>query len=143
MTEKIFATGQCLCGAVKYTVSAPPRIMSQCHCDDCRRATGTGHASNAFFKKNAVHITGVTNTYVSVADNGSSVTRYFCSVCGSLLFGALSKRKNLLAIAVGTLDDSSWFKPDAIVYCKRKPLWDCMDASIPAYAEMPPAISRN
>lgn len=138
MSETIFATGQCLCGQVNYTVTAEPRIMSQCHCDDCRRATGAGHASNAFFKQNAVHITGETNAYVSIADSGATVTRYFCPNCGSSLFGALSKRKNVLAVAVGTFDDSSWFKPSAIVYSKSRPLWDCMDQNIPTFAGMPP-----
>jgi len=138
MSEKYFATGQCLCAKVKYTISAAPRVMSQCHCDDCRRATGTGHASNAFFKQNDVHITGATSSYVSVADSGATVTRYFCPICGSLLFGALSGLKNILAVAVGSIDDSSWFKPTAIVYNKHKPPWDFMDESIPTYTAMPP-----
>lgn len=51
MTESYFATGRCLCGKVSYTISAAPRVMSQCHGDDCRKATGTGHASNAFLSK--------------------------------------------------------------------------------------------
>lgn len=138
MSENYFAKGQCLCGKVSYTISAAPRVMSQCHCDDCRKATGTGHASNAFFKESDVQIKGETSHYVSVADSGSSITRYFCPVCGSPLFGTLSGLKNVLAVAVGTLNDSSWFKPSAIVYNKRKPQWDFMDESIPAFEEMPP-----
>jgi len=143
MLEKYFATGQCLCGKISYTISAPPRVMSQCHCDDCRKATGTGHASNAFFKQQDVHINGEPSSYNSVADSGSIVTRYFFPVCGSLLFGALGGIKNVLAVAVGSLDDSSWFKPSAIVYNKRKPHWDFMDPNIPAYAEMPPPVVKK
>ncbi|NOQ16090.1 MAG: Gfa-like protein [Methyloprofundus sp.] len=143
MTEKNYATGQCLCGKINYTISAAPRIMSQCHCDDCRKATGTGHASNAFFKQNDVHISGETSSYVSVADSGSTITRYFCSTCGSLLFGSLSGIKNVIAVAVGTLDDSSWFKPSVIVYNKRKPQWDFMDKSIPTFEGMPPPVVKK
>ncbi len=143
MLESYFAAGQCLCGKVKYTISAAPRVMSQCHCDDCRKSTGTGHASNAFFKENDVHISGVTSSYVSAADSGSTITRYFCPKCGSHLFGTLSGVKNVIAVAVGTVDDSSWFKPSAIVYNKRKPLWDFMDKSIPTFEEMPPAAIKK
>ncbi|OQK17739.1 hypothetical protein AU255_07705 [Methyloprofundus sedimenti] len=143
MSEKYFATGQCLCGKISYTIFAPPRVMSQCHCDDCRKATGTGHASNAFFKQQDVQIIGEPRSYDSVADSGSIVTRYFCPVCGSLLFGALGGIKNVLAVAVGSLDDSSWFKPSVIVYNKRKPHWDFMDPDIPTYAEMPPSVVKK
>ena len=142
MSEENFATGQCLCGKVKYAISAPPRVMSQCHCDDCRKSTGTGHASNAFFKESDVHIIGETSRYDSIADSGATITRYFCPTCGSLLFGALSKLKNVLAVSVGTVDDNSWFKPGAIVYNKRKPQWDFMDESIPAFEAMPPAVKK-
>ncbi|GFO75292.1 hypothetical protein BPLS_P2419 [Bathymodiolus platifrons methanotrophic gill symbiont] len=107
MTEHNFASGQCLCGKVHYTISSDPRVMSQCHCDDCRRATGTGHASNAFFKKSDVHISGETSCYATIADSGSTITRYFCPACGSPLFGTLSRLENVLAVAVGSLDDSS------------------------------------
>ncbi len=142
MSEKYFATGQCLCGKVNYTISAAPRVMSQCHCNDCRRATGTGHASNAFFKQDDVHINGVTSSFESVADSGSTVTRYFCPTCGSLLFGVLSGVKNVIAVAVGTIDDSSWFQPSARVYHKRKPQWDFMDESIAVFEKMPPSVVR-
>ena len=51
MSEQYFATGQCLCGNVKYTISSAPIRMGQCHCDHCRRLSGTGHSSNAFFPR--------------------------------------------------------------------------------------------
>jgi len=43
-------------------------------------------------------------------------------------------------VSAGTLEESSWFKPDLIVYNKRKPVWDFMDESIPAFEEMPPVV---
>ena len=43
-----------------------------------------------------------------------------------------------MSVAVGCIDDHSWFKPQAIVYNKRKPIWDSMDANLPVFDEMPP-----
>ena len=51
MPDKPFATGQCQCGAVSFTIAAPPVTMGQCHCKDCQRVTGTGHISLARFKR--------------------------------------------------------------------------------------------
>jgi hypothetical protein len=36
-------SGGCLCGAVRYRVKAAPRVH-YCHCDMCRRATGSAFA---------------------------------------------------------------------------------------------------
>lgn len=143
MSESFFATGQCLCGNVKYTISSAPVRMGQCHCDDCRRSTGTGHSSNAFFEKDKVHIEGETSSYDSTTDTGSIITRYFCPNCGSRLFGTSNVVTNIISVSAGTLNDSSWFKPNAIAYNKRQPVWDIMDDSIPTYYEMPPAPTQK
>ena len=139
MSEKNFAVGHCLCEAVKYTISSEPVKMAQCHCDDCKKITGTGHASIAFFKEDNVDIKGETKSYASVTDSGSTITRSFCPTCGSRLFGINSASEKIIGVSVGTFEDSSWFKPELIVYNKRKSSWDFMDDSIPTFDGMPPS----
>ena len=39
-------TGSCLCGSVKYELEGKAERFYHCHCSRCRKATGTGHASN-------------------------------------------------------------------------------------------------
>ena len=56
MPDSTFATGGCACGAVTYTISGEPKTMVQCHCNDCKKATGTGHISLAFFTEDDVAI---------------------------------------------------------------------------------------
>ena len=58
MSDEPFAKGHCLCGAVNYTIQGNAIRMAQCHCKDCQRASGTGHMSLAFFKKDDVAIVG-------------------------------------------------------------------------------------
>lgn len=137
MSEKPFATGRCLCGKVSYSITSEPLRMAQCHCDYCQRSSGTGHMSLAFFPKDAIAINGETNSHTTDADSGDKVTRHFCPDCGSRLFGTNNVVTNLMGIAVGCIDDSSWFKPGAIVYNKRKPVWDFMDESLPTFEAMP------
>ena len=125
------ASGHCQCGAVTFTIEGAPERMAQCHCDDCRRSTGTGHGVQAFFKKSVVSISGATSTYQHLADSGNTRTRHFCPVCGSRLFSENSSAPDTIGIAVGAFDNSDWYKPDQIVWFAKRPVWDAVDPSIP------------
>ena len=46
--ENELLTGGCLCGAVTYEVRSPFLRFAHCHCSRCRKATGTGHATNLY-----------------------------------------------------------------------------------------------
>ena len=138
MSENQFASGKCLCGKVSYTINEEPLKMAQCHCLDCQRSSGTGHFSLAFFHLDKVAIEGEASSYTTKADSGAEITRHFCSECGCRLFGT-NNVNQLISISVGCIDDNSWFKPQAIVYNKRKPSWDYMDPSLPTFENMAPA----
>ena len=94
--------------------------------------------SIAFFPKDAITIKGETNSHTTDSDNEAEITRHFCPECGSRLFGTNNTMTSIMGIAVGCIDDNSWFKPGAIVYNKRKPDWDFMDESLPTFEAMPP-----
>ncbi len=123
-------TGHCHCGNVTYEVIAKPVAMRQCHCNACRRITGTGHNVQAFFKSDDVKITGKTSTHKSTSDSGNIRTRHFCPNCGSRLFAYNSKTPELVGISVGSFDDSDWFKPEVILYNSERPAWDIIDENI-------------
>ncbi len=56
MTQPI--TGRCLCGAIQYSSGAEPMMMGHCHCEDCRRSSGSGHTSHLALPETSVTITG-------------------------------------------------------------------------------------
>jgi hypothetical protein len=138
MTQIPFATGRCLCGAVTFTVKAAPVGTGQCHCKDCQRASGTGHMSLAFFKREDIEIRGETRSFAARADSGNTNTRHFCPACGGRLFGENSARAGLMGIAVGAIDDNSWYRPQRVVYVKDRPAWDVTDTGVPNFEMMPP-----
>jgi len=109
MSDEPFANGHCLCGAVSYTIHGKPIRMAQCHCKDCQRASGTGHMSLAFFKKDDVAISGKTTSYPSTADSGNINTR-----------------------------QNEWFSPQAVVYTKGRAAWDKTPENVPNFESMPP-----
>jgi len=138
MSNGNFATGHCLCGAVNFTIKSEPVAGGQCHCKDCQRASGAGHMSLAFFKADDIDVTGETASHAATADSGNTNTRHFCPQCGGRLFGENSARPGLMAVAVGAIDDNSWFKADRVVYVKDRPTWDVTPTDIPNFDMMPP-----
>ncbi|MDO6460029.1 GFA family protein [Granulosicoccaceae sp. 1_MG-2023] len=139
MTDTHFATGRCQCGAVHYSISSPPLRMAQCHCLDCQRVTGTGHACNAFFREEDVTLHGEASEYISTADSGHEIRFYFCPTCGSRLWKRNSASPGILNIPVGGLDNKDWFKPDVVLYTRSAPAWDLTDPAVPHFEAMPTA----
>lgn len=130
-------TGQCHCGQIKFTVEGEPLRMAQCHCNACRRISGTGHAVNVFFKTSQVSITGETKKYEMTADSGNTRYRHFCPNCGSRMFSAGPNNPEITGIAAGVFDNSDWFKPNMIVYHAERPVWDVVDPEIATHEAMP------
>jgi hypothetical protein len=139
MTNEIHSAGQCLCGAVKIAVKGAPVRMAQCHCRDCRRASGTGHVSNAIFHAADVKITGETKSFTVTADSGNAYTRHFCPVCGGRMFATHSGRPGMFIVPVGILDDSGWFTPQLVLFTRTRPAWDITTDSVPNFEAAPPA----
>ncbi len=129
-------TGHCHCGNVTYEVHGKPLRMAQCHCNACKRLTGTGHNVQAFFKSSDVKILGETSTHQSTSDIGNIRTRHFCPNCGSRLFSFNSKTPELIGISVGSFDDNLWFKPEVILYNSERPTWDIIDETIEIHDKM-------
>ena len=132
----MFATGRCLCGAIGFTVAEPPIRMAQCHCEDCRRLTGTGHIVQAFFKTDDLTVSGQPAVFENVADSGSERRRSFCPTCGSTLFSERNTAPGIIGIAVGAFDNSDWFNPAMVLYAGQRPQWDPELPGIEAHERM-------
>lgn len=130
-------TGSCLCGDITFEVNGEPLRMAQCHCDDCRKITGTGHNVQAFFKRDDITISGTPATHQSQSDAGTTRTRYFCPNCGSRLFSENSATPGGMGIAAGAFEDSSWFDPQAILYAAKRSEWDPIDPNKKCFDAMP------
>ena len=50
-------TGGCLCGAIRYSISAPIKELRACHCIDCQRSSGAHGAVVAFVPRQGFSIT--------------------------------------------------------------------------------------
>jgi len=50
-------SGGCACCAIRYTCSAEPRYMGNCHCRDCQRATGSAYFAAVLVKETDFSLT--------------------------------------------------------------------------------------
>lgn len=130
--------GGCLCGAVRYEVTAEPLMTGHCQCRSCQRLSGAGHASHIALPKAAVAITGAVKTYQWQADSGNTVTSAFCPNCGAPVYGTSSGFADMLTIRAASLDDPSVFEPQMVVFGNSAQPWDRIGGDLPTFATMPP-----
>lgn len=133
-------TGRCLCGAVTYTCDAEPVMMGHCHCEDCRRASGSGHSSHLAVPEAGVRLTGQTRSYERASDSGSMVARHFCPTCGSALFSKNPNMPGMMFLRASSLDDLEVFRPQMHVYAIRAATWDKGADDLPKFDKMPPGM---
>ena len=76
-------TGGCLCGAVRYKVSADLIFSGKCYCDDCRKTSGLGNGSIYAVPEPSVTITGKLTEFKKSGGSGQPITRRFCPVCAA------------------------------------------------------------
>lgn len=127
MTER---TGGCLCGAVRFRLSAEPAAVRICWCRDCQRLASNGTV-NALAPSAAIVLEGLAPAaYMKTADSGNQVTRRFCPQCGSQLFADSSGRPGLTVVRLGTLDDPSSLRPTANIWAASAPAWACLDEGL-------------
>src|SRR5260370_1702986 len=132
-------TGGSLCGAVQYESSGEQGFALLCHCRDCQRQSGSAYAAALRVPAAGCRVTkGEPKLYVKTADSGNQVTRAFCPDCGCMLFLRVSARSDLVGIRVGTLDDPSFFQPEADIFVDSAQRWDHMNPDLPKYATYPP-----
>jgi hypothetical protein len=132
-------TGGCICGGVRYECAADPIAMGNCHCRDCQRASGSAYAPALLVPASAVSITGEVKYYDVTGDSGSIVQRGFCPNCGARLFGKAAAAAGIIDIMVGSLDDPSWYRPQADVYTASAQPWDHMNPDLPKFPKLPPS----
>jgi hypothetical protein len=77
-------SGQCLCGTVHYEVEDQFRYALNCHCSNCRRATGAAFKPFAGIERGKLKITGGADRLLIYGEESAHDAH--CGRCGSLLY---------------------------------------------------------
>jgi hypothetical protein len=128
--RNISLVGGCLCGAVRYRISAEPRSADYCHCRMCRRAAGAPvvarlTVANDFF----AWTRGEPALYRSSPD----AERFFCGQCGTQL--ALRDEPDFLDVTLASLDSPEAVRPSYHIWTTSRIGWFDIADDLPRYPE--------
>lgn len=117
--------GGCLCGGVRYHSSEEPKMTAVCHCSHCQKQTGTAFSVLVCVSAESIHYYEQASLaeYTDSGESGAAVHRHFCNHCGSPILSLPDSMPGMAFIKAGTLDDTSWLKPTAHVWCSSAQPW--------------------
>ncbi|BCS02093.1 GFA family protein [Aspergillus luchuensis] len=119
-------TGSCLCGGIQYEVTGEPMKRVMCHCENCRKFTGSSFMANSFMKESQLTIKSGESLIQSFkdtkVDSGNTLERRFCRVCGSPVYVTSSRAEGFVVVPSGTMDGEAGrkWRPEVEFWCKER-----------------------
>lgn len=120
--------GRCLCGAVSFEYDGPAIWRGHCHCESCRRASGSVMTTFAGFRPAQVKFTGAEPSCFRTDDG---VTRSFCPRCGSPIAYENAESPDQIHLQLGLFDDLEQMAPQDHSFRNEKPSWLRADENLP------------
>ncbi|KAF7371253.1 putative glutathione-dependent formaldehyde-activating gfa [Mycena sanguinolenta] len=136
------ATATCFCGAVQLkfatnTTHSQPRALASsgtfiCNCADCHKITASMFASNfAILDTHLTHVRGRENltefSQSRTVASGNTMTNYFCSTCGTLMYRISAGFPGISTLRIGTVDDfhlhETKLKPQVEQFVEKRVSW--------------------
>jgi hypothetical protein len=128
--------GRCLCGAVTYRVDNAFRYAFNCHCSQCRRATGAAFKPFAGIERAKLRLEDGQNE-ISVYGNVEAAHDVHCGRCGSLLYSVV-REGTYVHVTLGTLVDTPTIRAQGHLFVGSKAPWYEITDALPQYDEFPP-----
>jgi hypothetical protein len=124
--------GKCLCGAVRYEVADQFGYSLNCHCSNCRRATGAAFKPFAGIERVKLRLTSGADQLLIFGEELSHDAH--CGKCGSLLY-SLVREARFVHVTLGTLVDAPSIRPGAHIFVGSKAPWYTITDDLPQHQE--------
>ena len=153
MAEAFLQTGGCHCGALRYSVSAPPIATYVCHCTDCQSLSGAAFAIGVVVAEAAFHLTGAPKAVPRVLGSGLISQRLVCAACGVWVCGGSRSEagpdaaaRAVRVVRGGTFDDTSWLRPTMHFWTRSRQPWVVLPEGVEVHEtqpEVPPPMPER
>jgi hypothetical protein len=127
MTASVLETreGGCLCGAVRFQAGLSSRSFGACHCQMCRRWTGSALLA---ISVPSAQIVWQGAEHIARFQSSDWAERANCRICGSALFYRVTgdgPGAGDTELPIGSFDNADGLTFDSEIYVDLKP--DCYD----------------
>ena len=109
--------GGCLCGKVRFRVSAPPLDTGYCHCRMCQKNSGAPVVAWATFQAGAF---SWTQGRPGMFESSPGARRQFCAACGSYMVFQRDDLPGEISVNIGSFDDPDAFPPRAHIFTESQ-----------------------
>ena len=131
--------GRCVCGAVRYRLTAEPLTVYACHCTDCQALSGSAFRLSMPVLRDAVEITHGAPEEFRYAPVGAAPKRgKRCRDCGTWLWGEPERLPQIRVLRPSTLDDRSWVDPVAHIWVGSAQPWMRIPDGVLTFPGQPP-----
>jgi hypothetical protein len=124
--------GKCRCGAVRYEVADAFLYAANCHCSECRAATGSAFKAFAGIEREKLAITEGVDDLAVFGEEALNDTR--CRACGSFVFSVV-RGGAFVHVAMGSLVDVPTIRPTAHIFVGSKAPWFEITDDLPQFEE--------
>ena len=108
-------TGQCLCGAVRFSANEVSTEFGACHCEMCQRWSG-----GPFMATSAASVTFAGEENLTRYQSSGWAERGFCKICGANLFYRV-KKLTAHEMCVGAFNERDELLLTSEIFIDRKP----------------------
>ena len=134
--------GGCLCGAIRYRLTAEPLTLYVCHCTDCQKQTNTSfNLSMPVARESFELVRGEPGRYSVPLSGGRRWDGRFCPVCITRVWSEPPKFPQVINLRPGTLDDTSWLRPVGHIWTRSAQPWVQIPDDTLNYAGQPPDMA--
>jgi hypothetical protein len=130
--------GECLCGAVQFEVASVVGPFELCHCNRCRKSSGSAYAAIVGVAVEGFRVTSgaklIRSFELPVVERPPGYRRFFCQNCGSPLPNP-TPVGNWLGIPAGCLKEEPGLFPDKHIYVECKAGWDKVTDGLPQFTK--------
>ena len=123
MNEVVEMSGSCQCGNIRYHIHSASVLSVACHCNDCRKQSGSAFAVSLVVKSDDAEFSGRLKTWERMTDTGRRNKAWFCADCGNRIYHQDPDAPQVVRIRAGTLDTSQIPEPTVHVFTARKMPW--------------------
>jgi hypothetical protein len=125
--------GRCACRAVAYEVSDEFVAAFNCHCSNCRAATGSAFLPWGEIEREKLKVTSGARSLMPIGDADASHAMR-CGECGSLLWWTV-RDGEYVRVAYGSLVDDPALLPTAHIFVGSKAGWHEILDDLPQHDE--------